>query len=146
MRRRSLTRGALLSEGAPRRRVAEAVAVAVGGLLLSGCSAHVDGDVVQAGTQSPGAEEPTLFPFDPELSLTLEQHEEVRSCIVTKLGMPIESEEDGDRAWRALVVCAHEFGYEDLYWPDEDAEFREMLRGLTVEGEPSFLEDLSPFS
>lgn len=145
MRRRSPTRGAPLSVGTPRRRVAEAVAVAVGGLLLSGCSAPVDGDVVQAGTQSP-AEEPTLFPFDPEFSLTLEQHEEVRSCIATKLGMPIESEEDGDRAWRALVVCAHEFGYEDLYWHDEDAEFREMLRGLTVEGEPSFLEDLSPFS
>ena len=141
-----MIRGALSFEGSPRHRVTGAVAVAVGGLLLSGCGAQVDGDVGQAGTQSPGAEESTLFPFDAEFSLTLEQHEEMRSCIVTKLGMPIESEEDGDRAWRALVVCAHEFGHEDLYWPDEDAELREMLRGLTVEGEPSFLEDLSPFS
>lgn len=86
-----------------------------------------------------------MFPFDPELSLTLEQHEEMRTCIVTKLGVSIESEDDEDRAGRAFVVCAHELGHDDVYWPDEDAQAREMLRSVTVDGEPSFLEELLPF-
>lgn len=70
----------------------------------------------------------------------------MRSCIVTKLGMPIEDEDDEERVGRAFVVCGIELGHEDVYWPDADAQARGMLREVTVDGEPSFLEQLSPFS
>mgnify|MGYP006900087366 CR=1 FL=1 len=94
----------------------------------------------------PGASEPTLFPFDPELSLSREQHEEMRSCIVSALGTSIEDEDDEERAGRAFVVCGVELGHEDAYWPDVDAEGRRMLRDISVDGEPSFLELVNPFS
>lgn len=146
MRRRSSTHRAPSITGALQRRVFGAVTIALGCLLLAGCGGDDEGGVAAASVQSPDVEEPTLFPFDPEFGLTLEQHEEMRSCIVTKLGMSIESEEDDDRAWRALVVCSHELGHEDLYWADQDAQFRDALRGVTVDGDPSFLEQLSPSS
>ena len=138
--------GAPSGEGAPRRRAVGAVAVTFACLLLAGCGPKGDGSVASASTQSADAENPTVFPFDPEFSLTRAQHEEMRSCIVTKLGTSIESEADEDRAGRAFVVCAHELGHDDAYWPDEDAQAREMLRSLTVDEEPSFLEQLIPFS
>jgi len=143
---RSSTCGLFSTPGASRLHVLGAVIIALAGLVLSGCSAPDGGDAGREGTQPPGAAEPTEFPFDPELSLSREQHEEMRSCIVTKLGMPIEDEDDEERAGRAFVVCGIELGHEDVYWPDADAQARRMLREVTVDGEPSFLEQLSPFS
>ena len=85
------------------------------------------------------------FTLPPDWHVTEEQHLETQQCGESKLGVPPVDEPDENRAWRAFVICVLELGFEDLYWSEETEEFIEFQRTVTLEGMPSFWEQVLPF-